>query len=124
MAAPDTRVNVLEKFAMFQDQWSPKIIGQINDMHIKAVKLEGDFVWHTHDDTDEFFMVHSGRLMIQLEGDRKVTLEAGEFFIVPRGVEHRPVAENECEILLLEPAGVINTGDGPETDRTAQAEWI
>lgn len=124
MAAPDTTVNLAEKFAMFQDHWSPRIIGQVNDLHIKAVKVEGEFVWHTHDDTDEFFLVHAGSLTIQLEGGRDVTLEPGEFFIVPRGVEHRPIADEECQILLLEPSGVVNTGDATDSDRTAMAEWI
>ena len=124
MAAPDTTVNLAEKFAKFQDHWSPRIIGQINDLHIKAVKVEGEFVWHTHADTDEFFLVHAGSLTIQLEGGRDVTLEPGEFFIVPRGVEHRPIADEECQILLLEPSGVVNTGDGADGDRTAVAEWV
>lgn len=124
MAAPDTTVNLTEKFATFQERWSPKIIGQINDLHLKAAKIEGEFVWHTHDDTDEFFLVHRGRMTIQLEGGRQVVLEAGEFFVVPQGVQHRPVADEECQILLLEPAGVVNTGDATDSDLTAQDEWI
>lgn len=124
MAAPETTVNLAEKFAMFDEQWSPKIIGEINDLHIKAVKVEGEFVWHTHGTTDEFFLVHTGQLTIQLEGGRDVKLEAGEFFVVPRGVRHRPVAERECQILLLEPSGVVNTGDTGDGDLTARADWI
>ena len=124
MAAPSTTVNVTEKFALFEDQWSPKIIGQINDLHLKAVRIEGEFVWHTHHDTDEFFLVHTGRMTIQRKGGDDVTLGAGEFFIVPKGVEHRPVADEECQVLLLEPAGVVNTGDAADSDLTAQAEWI
>ncbi len=124
MAAPSTTVNVAEKFALFEDQWSPRIIGQINDLHLKAVKIEGEFVWHTHHDTDEFFLVRSGRMTIQLRGRDDVTLDAGEFFVVPKGVEHRPVAHEECQILLLEPAGAVNTGDATDTDLTAQDEWI
>ena len=124
MAAPDAVVNLDAKFAAFDDHWSQKIIGQVNDLHLKAVKVHGEFVWHTHDDTDEFFLVRSGHLTIQLRDREDVTLGAGEFFVVPRGVEHRPVAEVECELLLLEPAGVVNTGDRDESELTAQDTWI
>lgn len=124
MAAPDTTVNLADKFAIFQDRWSPKTIGRINDLHIKVAKIQGEFVWHTHKDTDEFFLVHQGRMTIQLAGGHQVTLAAGEFFVVPRGVEHRPLAEEECQILLLEPAGVVNTGDASGSELTSQNEWI
>ena len=125
MGTTNTSVNLDTKFALFTDQWSPKIVGQVNDLHIKIVKVEGEFVWHTHDDTDEFFLVHSGTLTIQLDGGRDVTLEAGEFFVVPKGTEHRPVAAEECLIVLLEPAGVVNTGDANTTEGlTSSDEWI
>lgn len=124
MAAPDAVVNLDEKFAAFQEHWSPKVVGQINDLQLKVVKVQGDFRWHTHDETDEFFLVRSGRLTIRLRDREDVTIEPGEFFIVPRGVEHCPSAEDECEILLLEPVGVANTGDAPDSDLTAQDEWI
>ncbi|MGZ8362341.1 MAG: cupin domain-containing protein [Caulobacteraceae bacterium] len=112
-----------DKFALFHEHWSPRIVGQVNDLHIKAVKVKGEFVWHSHADTDELFIVHRGVLNIQFR-DRDNIVGAGEMFIVPKGVEHRPVAEQECEILLIEPAGTVNTG-GAGGDLTASAEpWI
>lgn len=124
MAAPDVVVNLAEKFEAFEDQWSPKIVGQINDLHLKAVKVESEFVWHHHDDTDEFFLVTSGRLTIRFRDREDVSIGPSEFFVVPRGVEHCPIAEDECEILLLEPAGTVNTGDASDSELTAQDEWI
>lgn len=124
MAAPDSVVNLDDKFAKIDEHWSPKIVGQINDLHLKAVKVEGEFVWHTHEDTDEFFLVRSGVLRIELRGWDAVSIGPGEFFVVPRGVEHRPIATEECEILLLEPAGVVNTGDATDTSLTATDQWI
>lgn len=111
MAHPDHVVSLADSFAQFQDRWSPKIVGQINDLHLKLAKLEGEFVWHAHADTDELFLVVRGELKIELRDRKAVTLKRGEFFIVPRGVEHRPVAAQACEVMLLEPAGTINTGD-------------
>jgi mannose-6-phosphate isomerase-like protein (cupin superfamily) len=117
-----TKVNLRDKLTRFDARWSPKIVAEMNDYHVKVVKVQGEFVWHTHDETDELFLVLKGRLTIkQRDGD--VTLEEGELYVVPRGVEHMPVAENECHILLLEPAGTINTGDAGG-ERTAQAERI
>lgn len=115
-------VNLAEKFAQFTDHWSPKIVGQMNDLHVKAVKVKGEFVWHAHAETDELFLVHRGTLYIDYR-DRRNVVRAGEFFVVPRGIEHRPVAEEECEIVLIEPAGTVNTGDagGP---RTKDATWL
>jgi mannose-6-phosphate isomerase-like protein (cupin superfamily) len=125
MAAPDTVVRLDEKFAGFDDLWAPKIVGQINDMHLKAVKVQGEFVWHVHADTDEFFLVRSGSMTIQMKGRPDAVLGPNEFFVVPKGVEHRPVAEYNCEVLLLEPAGLENTGDAASDDRTApNDEWI
>jgi mannose-6-phosphate isomerase-like protein (cupin superfamily) len=125
MAAPETVVRLDEKFAAFDDLWTPKIVGQINDMHLKAVKVEGEFVWHVHDDTDEFFLVRSGSMTIQMKGRPDAVLGPNEFFIVPKGIEHRPVAENECEILLLVPAGLVNTGDASPSHKTApNDDWI
>lgn len=124
MAAPDVPVNLSEKFALIGDRWAPKTVGEINDLQVKLVKVEGDFTWHQHDDTDEFFLVRDGVLKIEMKGRSDVVLEAGEFFVVPRGVEHRPVAARECHILLLEPKGVVNTGDATESDLTAAEEWI
>jgi mannose-6-phosphate isomerase-like protein (cupin superfamily) len=125
MAAPATVVRLDEKFAEISDHWQPKIVGQINGMHIKAVKIEGEFIWHSHSDTDEFFLVRSGNMTIQMRDRPDVVLGPDEFFIVPKGVEHRPVADAECEVLLLEPAGVVNTGDASPTDHTApNDDWI
>ncbi len=116
-------VNLSEKLARFSEHWAPKIVGRINDLHVKLVKLRGEFVWHSHEETDEFFLVVTGSLTIRMR-DRDVVLSAGEFFIVSRGVEHIPVAAEECEVLLLEPAGTVNTGDAGG-DRTVEtAVWI
>ncbi len=104
------KVNLAEKFALFTDLWSPKVVGRLDDYEIKLAKIEGEFVWHKHDDEDEMFLVVSGGMTIELR-DGDVALEAGEFLVVPRGVEHRPVAERECQVLVFERAGVAHTGD-------------
>ena len=109
-------VNLADKLAQFSELWSQKQVAVLNDYEVKLAKLKGEFVWHTHEDTDELFLVISGRLTIQLR-DGDVVLEPGELFVVPRGVEHCPRADEETAILLFEPAGTINTGDagGPMT---------
>ncbi|MFE0380508.1 cupin domain-containing protein [Streptomyces inhibens] len=109
-------INLVDKLAQFSDLWSQKKVADLNNYEVKLAKLKGEFVWHTHDDTDELFLVITGRLTIQLR-DGDVVLEPGELFVVPRGVEHCPVADEETAILLLEPAGTLNTGDagGPMT---------
>ena len=112
------KVNLAEKFARFSDLWSPKVVGRLDDYEIKLVKVAGAFVWHKHDDADEMFLVVDGSVTIELR-DRDVTLGPGEFFVVPRGVEHRPVAEAECQILVFERAGVAHTGD-VVSDRTVR----
>ena len=104
------KVNLSEKFGRFDDLWSPKIVGELNDSYVKLVKLRGEFVWHQHEAEDELFLVVRGRLTIRLR-DRDVDLEAGEFFIVPRGVEHLPAAAEEAHVLLLEPKTTLNTGN-------------
>lgn len=124
MAAPDGPVDLSQKFAAFDEHWAPKTIGQVNDLHLKAVKLLGEFVWHSHEDTDEFFLVRSGEMTIQMRGRADVTIGPGQFYVVPRGVEHRPVAASECEVLILEPAGVVNTGDVQGSPQTAVEEWL
>ena len=127
MARPDHVVNLAASFAKFTEQWSPKIVGQLNDLHLKLAKLEGEFVWHAHPDTDELFLVLSGSLTIELRDRDPVTLHPGEFFIVPRGMEHLPKAEAECEVLLIEPAGTVNTGDATDaaSDRASTAgDWL
>lgn len=107
---PLTKVNLAEKFSRFRDTYSPKIAGEVNDSYIKLVKVKGEFVWHQHEEEDEMFLVVKGRLVIRLR-DGDVTLEPGEFLIVPRGVEHCPVAEEEAHVVLLEPKSTLNTGD-------------
>jgi mannose-6-phosphate isomerase-like protein (cupin superfamily) len=103
-------INLREKLSKFSDHWSPKIIAQMNDYHFKLVKFQGDFIWHHHDDTDEVFMVLDGEMSIEFR-DGKVKLKQGELFVVPKGVEHKPYAKKECKIMLVEPAGTVNTGD-------------
>ena len=103
-------INLKEKLAQFSDHWSPKIIAQMNDYHFKLVKIQGEFIWHKHDETDEVFIVLDGEMSIAFR-DGKVELKQGELFVVPRGVEHKPCAEKQCEIMLVEPEGTINTGD-------------
>jgi len=103
-------VDITEQLALFSEHWSPKVVARLNDYEIKVVKVKGEFVWHTHDDTDELFLVVAGELTIQLR-DGDVRLSAGQLFVVPRGVEHCPVADGEVHALLIEPTGVVNTGD-------------
>lgn len=117
-------VNLADKFTLFSDHWSPKIVGRVNTLDVKVVKLVGEFVWHTHDDTDEFFLVHRGRLTIQLEGQDDVVLGPGEFYVIPKGTRHCPIAPEECEVVLLEPVGTVNTGDAADSALTAEDEWI
>jgi mannose-6-phosphate isomerase-like protein (cupin superfamily) len=107
---PMDKVNIAEKLAQFDEQWSPKVVGQVNDVDVKLTKLEGEFVWHHHELEDELFLVVSGSLVIKFR-DRDVRIEEGEFLIVPRGVEHKPVAEKEVHVLLVEPASTLNTGN-------------
>ncbi|WP_340561812.1 cupin domain-containing protein [Streptomyces sp. GSL17-111] len=103
-------VNLAEQLARFGEHWSPKIVATLNDYDVRVVKVKGEFVWHTHEDTDELFLVLSGRLTIRLR-DGDVVLRPGELYVVPRGVEHCPFAEEETAALLLEPSGTVNTGD-------------
>lgn len=104
------KVNLSDKFRLFEEHWSPKIAGEVNDSYVKLVKLRGDFVWHKHDDEDEMFLVVKGSIVIKLR-DGDVRLGEGEFVVIPRGVEHMPVAEEEAHVLLFEPKTVLNTGD-------------
>jgi mannose-6-phosphate isomerase-like protein (cupin superfamily) len=104
------KVNLSEKLSLFSEHWSPRVVGELNGQHVKLAKLEGEFVWHHHESEDELFLVLRGTLAIHLR-DRVVTLNEGEFFIVPKGVEHKPVAESEAHILLLKPVSTLNTGN-------------
>jgi mannose-6-phosphate isomerase-like protein (cupin superfamily) len=103
-------VDIAEKLSLFTEYWSPKVVARLNEYEIKVVKVKGEFVWHTHEDTDELFIVIDGELTIQLR-DRNVTLSPGQLFVVLRGVEHCPIADGEVHALLIEPTGVVNTGD-------------
>jgi mannose-6-phosphate isomerase-like protein (cupin superfamily) len=116
-------INLQNKLSKFSEHWSPKIIAQMNDYHFKLAKVQGEFVWHDHPETDEVFLVMKGQLEIHLR-DGIVTLNEGEMYVVPKGVEHKPVAGNECHILLIEPAGTVNTGDVVNEKTAANDVWI
>lgn len=116
-------INLKDKLVKFDEQWSPKIIAQMNDYHFKIAKVQGEFVWHDHPETDEVFLVLKGQLEIQFR-DGKVLLNEGEMFVVPKGVVHKPIAEQECHIMLVEPAGTINTGDIVSERTAANDVWI
>ena len=115
-------INIAQKFALIDEFWSPRIVGEINDSYVKLAKLKGEFVWHHHDDEDEMFLVVKGRLTIKLR-DRDIPLEEGEFAIIPKGVEHMPLAKDEVHVLLLEPKTTRNTGN-VENERTVGDQWI
>ncbi len=116
-------LNLQQKFSLFQDQWAPKCIAALNDYAVKLVRVQGEFVWHQHADTDELFLIVAGRLRIEFR-DGAVELGPGELCVVPRGVEHRPTASSECLMLLVEPAGVVNTGDAGGSLTAAVGDWI
>jgi mannose-6-phosphate isomerase-like protein (cupin superfamily) len=117
------KVNLRDKLAGFTDQWSPKIVGELNGQQVKLVKFQGPFVWHHHDHEDELFLVVRGRFRMEFR-DRDVWVEEGEFLIVPRGVEHRPVADEEAHVLLFEPASTLNTGNVRNERTLANLERI
>ena len=112
------KVNLASKFAAFEEHWRPKVAGRVNGQEVRLVKVLGEFPWHSHADADEMFLVFRGAFRMDFR-DRSVELEEGEFIVVPKGVEHRPVAEAECEIVLIEPAGTVNTGDLKDETFTA-----
>ena len=117
------KINLQEKLSLFSEHWTPKIIQELNDYQIKLVKIEGEFVWHDHPDTDELFLVIEGSMEIEFE-EHTMLLNAGEMCVVPKGVKHKPSAKNECKVMLIEPRGVINTGDN-KGDLTAKNDvWI
>jgi mannose-6-phosphate isomerase-like protein (cupin superfamily) len=117
-------INFQSKFSLFSDQWSPKIIAQMNDYHFKMVKIEGEFVWHHHAATDEVFIILEGEMEIDFRDNDKVTLRAGEMFVVPKGVEHKPYAARECKLLLIEPEGTANTGETGGERTAHDGVWI
>jgi len=115
-------INIAQKFSLFQEYWQPRIAGELNDSYVKLAKLKGEFVWHLHENEDELFLVVKGKLLIKLR-DRELWLDAGEFAIIPKGVEHCPVAEAEVQVILLEPKSTLNTGN-LQSERTVAAKWI
>lgn len=115
-------VNLLQKFDLFHEHWSPRIVGELNDSYVKLAKLKGEFVWHRHEKEDELFLVVKGRLQIKLR-DRDLWVNEGEFVIIPKGVEHCPVTTEEVQVMLLEPKSTLNTGD-QRNEHTIEARWI
>ncbi|MBU2924679.1 cupin domain-containing protein [Colwellia sp. 1_MG-2023] len=116
-------INFKDKFTKFTEHWSPRVVAEMNDYQFKLVKVEGEFVWHDHPDTDEVFIVIEGTLNIEFR-DGIVTLNSGEMFVIPKGVEHKPFANNECKIMIVEPKGVVNTGDSDSTLTAQNDVWI
>ena len=118
-----TKINLKEKLSKFSEHWTPKIIAEMNDYQFKLVKIKGDFVWHDHKDTDEVFIVLEGKMTIEFENEA-VELNEGDMYVVPKGIQHKPHAENECKVMLVEPRGVVNTGNA-EGELTASNDvWI
>ncbi|MBL8632781.1 MAG: cupin domain-containing protein [Myxococcales bacterium] len=115
-------INIADKFSLFQEHWQPKIVGELNESYVKLAKLHGEFIWHHHEHEDELFFVIKGTLVIKLR-DRDLTIQPGEFVVIPRGVEHLPVAQEEVQVLLLEPKSTLNTGN-IDNDRTILAPWL
>ena len=120
---PNDKVNLVDKLQQFTEHWSPRIVGELNGQHVKLAKLEGEFPWHHHQHEDELFLVLDGHLTIHLR-DRTVELDEGEFFIVPRGVEHKPVAAGETHVMLFEPASTLNTGNVRSNLTVDEPEWL
>jgi len=118
-----TKINIQEKLSRFSDHWHPRIVGELNGQHVKLVKFQGEFVWHRHEEEAELFFVVAGAFDIEFR-DKTVRVKAGEFLIVPRGVEHRPVAEEEVSVMLFEPAGTLNTGDAGGALTRGELDWI
>jgi len=116
-------INLTNKFSLITEHWDPKVIAQLNDYHIKIARIQGEFVWHSHPETDEVFFVIEGSLVIQLR-DSVLLLERGELCVIPRGVEHKPSAETECQIMMVEPAGTLNTGDAGGDRTVEETDWI
>jgi mannose-6-phosphate isomerase-like protein (cupin superfamily) len=116
-------INLFAKLDLIAEQWSPRIVAQMNDYHFKLAKIQGEFVWHSHAETDEVFIVLAGQMQIDLP-DQTVTLQNGELFVVPKGIQHKPSAREECHILLVEPVGTINTGDAGGERTLTRDVWI
>ncbi|QDL53964.1 cupin domain-containing protein [Rhodoferax aquaticus] len=122
-AAPYRSINFAEKFGLFQDQWRQKVLAQMNDYQFKLARLQGDFIWHEHAETDETFVVLEGQLRIDFQ-DGHVLVSAGEMYVVPKGVMHKPFAEQEVKLLLIEPCGTVNTGNAGGSRTVSSDEWI
>tara|TARA_B100002052_G_C15795311_1_gene558376 strand:+ start:408 stop:770 length:363 start_codon:yes stop_codon:yes gene_type:complete len=118
------KVNFAEKLAKFSDLWTPKVIAEMNNYQFKLVKIKGEFVWHEHHNTDEAFIVLDGEMRIEFENDDSVELTEGEMFIVPRGLRHKPCADKECRVMLVEPKGVVNTGNADSELTAPNDEWV
>ena len=116
-------INLSACLRQFSEHWSPRIVASLNDQEVKLAKFQGAFDWHAHENEDELFLVVHGEFTMEFR-DRSVILREGEMIVVPRGVEHRPVAEQECHVLLFEPAGIINTGNARNSDKTNSAKWL
>lgn len=116
-------INFKDKFSKFTEHWSPRVVAEMNDYQFKLVKVEGEFIWHDHPDTDEVFIVLEGILNIEFR-DGLVTLNSGEMFVIPKGVEHKPVANSECKIMIVEPKGVVNTGDAGSELTAENDVWV
>jgi len=116
-------INLIDKLSKFNDFWSPRVIAQMNDYQVKLAKFSGEFTWHDHSDTDELFLVVSGSMRIELR-DGGVELNEGDLYVVPKGVEHKPVAESECHVLLIEPKGVVNTGESDSDLKAENNVWV
>ena len=118
-----SKINLHEKFSKFSKHWSPRVIAEMNNYQFKIAKIKGEFVWHDHKDTDETFIVIEGEMTLKFKGS-EVKLSEGEMFVVPKGVEHKPCAEKECKILVVEPRGVINTGDAGGKFTMTEDIWV
>ena len=118
------KINLRDKLSKFSEHWTPKVVSEMNDYQFKLVKIEGEFVWHEHSDTDEAFIVIEGSMRIEFEGAETVELSKGEMLVVPRGVRHKPCADQECHVMLVEPRGVANTGEAESNLTAPNDEWV
>ena len=118
------KINLRDKLSKFSEHWTPKVVSEMNDYQFKLVKIEGEFVWHEHSDTDEAFIVIEGSMRIEFEGAETVELSKGEMLVVPRGVRHKPCADQECHVMLVEPRGVANTGETESNLTAPNDEWV
>ena len=118
------KVNIQEKLGLFSDHWNPRIVGELNGQHVKLAKFQGEFIWHKHDNEDEMFLVLEGNFKMELR-DKTIQLNKGDFIIIPKGVEHKPSAQNQVQVMLFEPATTLNTGDHSDSELTKnKLEWI